>query len=446
MTETLTRVLLVDDDPDVLVQVRDLLEDADRGAYEIDWVASCEEALQALDTGHCDVCLVDYYLGPKTAIELLAEARRRAGDAGENGGRQDLPFIVLTGRDARDIDLEVMEAGADDYLPKDGLTSALLERSIRYALAHKRIERELERRGAELERSNRELEQFAYTASHDLQEPLRMVACYAELLCKRYQDKLDGDAGEFMGYVVDGARRMQRLIDDLLAYSRVGTGGRPFARVACEAVLERALANLRLAITESGARVSHDPLPEVIGDEGQLVQLFQNLTANAIKFVGSEAPAVHVGARRRRGAWEFRVSDNGIGIDPHFAERIFVIFQRLHVRGRYPGTGMGLAIAKRIVERHGGRIWVESQPGRGATFRFTLPDRLAESAGERRGRAAAAPAPSVSPGVSEVACGGTSTSAARARRSAGSGHRAGRVAGDWSPRVGDDARGGTRSR
>jgi PAS domain S-box-containing protein len=246
---------------------------------------------------------------------------------------------------------------------------------LRDITERKRAEQELAERAEHLARSNAELEQFAYVASHDLQEPLRMVASYTQLLARRYKDKLDADAQEFMHYAVDGASRMQALINDLLAYSRVGTKGGNFEPTSSEAALERALANLRLAIQESGAAVTHDALPTIVADPVQLTQLFQNLVGNAIKFRGAEPPRVHVSAERRGTEWVFAVRDNGIGIEPAYRERIFIIFQRLHGRVEYPGTGIGLAICKKIAERHGGRIWVESAPGRGSAFHFTVPTR-----------------------------------------------------------------------
>ncbi len=232
---------------------------------------------------------------------------------------------------------------------------------------------ELKRTVAELERSNAELQQFAYVASHDLQEPLRMVASYTQLLAKRYKGKLDGDADEFIMYAVDGATRMQTLINDLLAYSRVSTRGKEFEQTDCEAVLQEALANLHKAIDESSAIITHDPLPTIMGDHTQLVQLFQNLTGNAIKFRGTKPPEVHIGAQRGEREWQFCVQDNGIGIDHQYEDRIFVIFQRLHSKLDYPGTGIGLAICKKVVERHGGNIRVASTPGQGATFYFSIP-------------------------------------------------------------------------
>ncbi len=226
---------------------------------------------------------------------------------------------------------------------------------------------------AELARSNADLQQFAYVASHDLKEPLRMVASYTQLLARRYKGKLDSDADEFIRYAVDGANRMQWLINDLLAYSRVTVQDKVSEEVDCNSVLEEVLSDLRVAVEESRAVVTRAPLPTVMADRIQLGQLFQNLIGNAIKFHGKEPPQVHVSAERRPTEWLFSVRDNGVGLDPEYAERIFVIFQRLHNREEYPGTGIGLAICKKIVERHGGRIWVVSQTDQGATFHFTLP-------------------------------------------------------------------------
>ena len=235
---------------------------------------------------------------------------------------------------------------------------------------------ELERTAEELRRSNAELEQFAYIASHDLQEPLRMVASYTQLLERRYAAQLDDAAREFIGYAVDGAKRMQQFITGLLRYSRVGTEPRVIEEVELGKVFEAAIANLRIAIEESGAKVESRGLPVVGGEPRQLTQLFQNLIANALKFrKPGEAPRVEVSAEPAGDFWQVSVRDNGIGLDPRFYERVFVIFQRLHTRDEHEGTGLGLAICKKIVERHGGRIWVESKEGEGATFSFTLPVR-----------------------------------------------------------------------
>ncbi len=225
----------------------------------------------------------------------------------------------------------------------------------------------------ELRRSNEELERFAYVASHDLQEPLRTVASYVQLLSRRYRDRLDGDAMDFIDFAVGGVRRMQHLIEDLLAFSRVGTRGAPLVPTELPAVLRATLDTLHAALEESGAEVTADEMPTVVADAGQVAQLLTNLIGNALKFRGAEAPRVHVGAERIDRMWSISVRDNGIGIAPEYFDRIFVIFQRLHSREEYAGTGVGLAICKKIVERHGGRIWVESTPGQGARFTFTLP-------------------------------------------------------------------------
>lgn len=240
---------------------------------------------------------------------------------------------------------------------------------------------ESEARAKELARSNGELQQFAYVASHDLQEPLRMVRGYTQLLAHRYKDQLGEEANEFVDYIVDGASRMQMLINDLLSYSQVGTQGKPLEPTDCNGVLEKVLFNLQAAVKESGAVIMHEPLPIVLADSPQLVQVFQNLISNAIKFrKQEEVPNIHIAGRRKDNEWVFAVKDNGIGIDPKHFDRLFRIFQRLHNRSEYPGTGIGLAICKKVVERHGGRIWVESEEGKGSTFYFTIPCFLEVSA------------------------------------------------------------------
>lgn len=244
---------------------------------------------------------------------------------------------------------------------------------LRDITERRQSEAQLAARTEELARSNAELEQFAYVASHDLQEPLRKVASFCQLLARKYEGQLDERADQYIHFAVDGATRMQLLINDLLDYSRVGRADTAFELVDCNVALGRALSNLETAIDETGATVSAEPLPTVVGIPLRITQVFQNLIANALKFRSAEPPVVRIGAERVGDEWEFSVADNGIGIEPQYADRIFVVFQRLHTKEAYPGTGIGLAICKKIVERHGGRIWLESTPGVGSTFRWTMP-------------------------------------------------------------------------
>jgi len=243
----------------------------------------------------------------------------------------------------------------------------------------KRAEEQIRRYTEDLRRSNQDLEHFAYVASHDLQEPRRTVSSFSQLLARRYQGKMGAEADEFIGFIVDGATRMQTLINDLLSFSRIGTRGNPFTEVTCNSRVEAAKENLDAAVAESGASILYQNLPTLVADPMQLTQLFQNLFSNAIKFRRQGVPPqIEVSATRVERAWRLSVRDNGIGIDREYFDRIFVIFQRLHGREDYPGTGIGLAVCKKIVERHGGRIWVESEPGKGSTFHFTIPDEAYE--------------------------------------------------------------------
>jgi hypothetical protein len=235
---------------------------------------------------------------------------------------------------------------------------------------------ELARTNTELIRSNKELELFAYAASHDLQEPLRMIKSYLQLIQRRYQHKLDKNADEFIWFAMDGANRMEMMIGDLLAYSRITTQVKPFERCDCKEILLEVLTNLQVSIKESEAIVTYDNLPVLVGDRNQLWRVFQNLIANAIKFRSDKPPHVHVGVQKKEKEWEFAVRDNGIGIPQEAYERIFMIFQRLHTHKEYKGMGIGLALCKKIIEHHNGRIWVYSVIGSGSSFFFTLPDRF----------------------------------------------------------------------
>jgi signal transduction histidine kinase len=252
----------------------------------------------------------------------------------------------------------------------NSMVSSLSE--TREQLKHR--EEELSQANVELKRSNADLQQFAYAASHDLKEPLLAITISLKLLKKRYEGKLDQEAEKFISETVDEATRMQTLINDILSYSRVGTSGRSFVLTDFTAILNRSLSNLKIPLEQSSAVVTHDPLPKVMADPIQLVQLLQNLVSNAIKFCGDRKPLIHISAERKGKEWVFSVSDNGIGIPTGHRERIFEIFQRLHTRKEYPGTGIGLAMCKKIVERHGGHIWVKSETGKGSTFYFTISD------------------------------------------------------------------------
>lgn len=362
------RALLVEDNAlDAALVLRALNKDGFDVAANI--VQDEAEFTQSLRAHPPEVVLADYNLPMWKGMDALKVLRAEA---------LDIPMILVSGALGDVTAVECIRQGATDYVLKDGL--ARLPEVVRRALREKQerslrhqVEQDLALKVDELARSNADLEQFAYVASHDLQEPLRMVTAYTQLLAERYRGKLDESADKFIGYASEGAQRMQVLIQDLLAFSRVGRQETSSASVDCNDVLKEVLQSLAAAIEESGAVVTHADLPVVWADRTQVAQLLQNLIGNGIKFRGQEPPAISVQAEKADERWQFSVSDNGIGIAPEYAENIFIVFQRLHARSEYPGNGIGLAICKKIVERNGGKIWAESQPGSGTTFKFTLP-------------------------------------------------------------------------
>lgn len=373
------RVLLVEDDP----AERDLfLRELGKGEYEIiaDVAGTADEFLQRIRTNRPDVVLADYNLGQWRGTEAL-EILRQEG--------LDIPLILVSGALGDVTAVECIKQGVTDYVLKDSL--ARLSVALRGALKdknaraeRKRAHESLAEKIAELARSNADLEQFAYVASHDLQEPLRMVSAYTQLLSERYRGKLDDQADKYIHYAIDGATRMQSLIQDLLAFSRVGRQENALAITDCNRLAESAMENLRAAVMGSGAVITLRPLPQLMANGSQLLQVFQNLIGNAIKFHGSESPIIEISARKEGAEWLFSVADNGIGISAEYAENVFIIFNRLHTRTEYPGNGIGLAICKKIVERHGGKIQARPHAGGGTIFNFTMP---VDQASERQGLA-----------------------------------------------------------
>jgi len=376
-------ILIVDDTP---INVAILSEHLVSHGFSVMVAQDGEEGLERARFAPPDLILLDVMMPGMGGFETCR--RLKSHDA-----TKDIPVIFMTALSGIGDKITGYEVGGVDYVTKPFQTEEVLAR-INTHLSLQAMRRQLvaqnwqlqqeiadrqkaevvvAQRSQELARSNAELEQMAYVASHDLQEPLRMVTSYVQLLAQRYGGQLDADAHDFIGFAVDGAKRMQALIDDLLTYSRVGTTAKSLEVADCDVVMKTALQSLRMAIEESGAQIQCVALPTIMGDAAQLAQVFQNLLANAIKFRGERAPQIEVGVEPEDDFWRFEVKDNGIGIAPEYFGRIFVMFQRLHNRSKYPGTGIGLAICKKIVEQHGGRIWVESASGQGAVFKFTLP-------------------------------------------------------------------------
>jgi signal transduction histidine kinase len=361
-------VLLLEDSAlDAELVLRALRQDG----FEVSSVIVQDEIgfTRELRTRSAQIILADYNLPSWSGMAALEVLRRE---------ELDIPMILVSGALGDMTAVECIKRGITDYILKDRL--ARLPQAVRRALEEKRLrqlrrqaDEDLARKAEELTRSNADLEQFAYVASHDLQEPLRMVAAYTQLLSERYKGQLDANADKFIGYASEGALRMQVLIQDLLAFSRVGRADSASAPVDCDGVMREVLQTLASTIQESGAAVVYADLPVVWANRTQIAQVLQNLIGNAIKFHGTEPPKISIRGEKQEKEWLFTVSDNGIGIPAESAENIFVVFQRLHARTEYPGNGIGLSICKKIIERGGGRIWVESGAGRGSAFKFTVP-------------------------------------------------------------------------
>lgn len=377
MSSQQPKILIVDDQPANLFAMKRVLSHLD---CEIVTADSGNTGL-ALSLHHdFALALLDVQMAEMDGFEMASLLRG-------NDATKNIPIVFLTAINKENAHVfRGYESGAVDYLFKpvdpdtlrakvnvflelDRQKQALQQENVRRC----RAEEELSRYAAKLELSNRELEQFAYVASHDMKEPLRMVASYTELLADEYRGKFDPQADRWMQYVTDGAKRMRELIDNLLEYSRIGAQQEPMCPVDLREVADLALTNLHMSLRETHCRIDVDPLPGILGNKLLLIQLFQNLIGNALKFRGSSAPVVRISCQLRADDCQIDVQDNGIGIEPRYCRQIFRLFQRLHTRDEYPGTGIGLAVCEKIVAHHGGRIWVDSEPGRGSTFHFTLP-------------------------------------------------------------------------
>lgn len=376
----LLRVLVIDDDnADRLIIKRALGKTGLQ--LEIVEAANGKEGLLKLQDQRFDCVLIDYMLPDMPGTQLLEAITAPEWPM--------IAAIMLTGAGDENVATHALTHGAQDYLTKNNLNVDTIRRALLRAVEKIDLLQDLEQQREALEQSNRELEQYAYVTSHDLQEPLRIIVSFLQLLERRNGDKLDAKSREYMSFIIDGSRRMQQMVASLLELSRIGRGNEDFQRCDIGELLQEAMANLKISIEESGARIDIEAMPVISCNRQRIVQLLQNLIGNAIKYRGDEAPRITVSAEpmavdaierlnygtsaRHQTIWKFCVEDNGIGIDPKYADRIFVIFQRLHARTAYEGTGIGLALCKKIVQRHHGRIWVEPREEGGSRFVFTLP-------------------------------------------------------------------------
>jgi light-regulated signal transduction histidine kinase (bacteriophytochrome) len=367
-------ILLFEDNPGDAGLLEEMLEEFNN-LYSLKNVESLEEGLNALKNTHFDIILLDLGLPDSDGIDTLIEVNKKT---------PNIPIIVLTGLNSEEIGILAVKMGAQDYLIKREIDSKLLTRSINYSIERNKIEIELQKsqenleekvveRTKALEQSNKELKQFAYIASHDLKEPLRMITSFLQLLERRYGDKLDQDANEFIDFAVEGAKRLNEMIDDLLEFSKVTRKDIECSSVDINRVLEQTKMYLKLAIDDNKAEINYNTLPIIYGDEMLMVLLFQNIIGNSIKYRSEEIPKIDISVTKQSDNYLFAIKDNGIGMSPEHLQRIFTIFQRLHTKDEYEGTGIGLAIAQKIVIQHGGKIWAESGLEKGTTFYFIIP-------------------------------------------------------------------------
>jgi signal transduction histidine kinase len=367
-------ILLFEDNLGDAGLIEEMLEEF-QNIYLLKNVESLEEGLNVLNDPHFDIILLDLGLPDSDGIETLIEVDKKT---------PNIPIIVLTGLNNEEIGILAVKMGAQDYLIKRDIDSKLLTRSINYSIERNKIEIALQKsqenleekvkeRTKALEQSNKELKQFAYIASHDLKEPLRMITSFLQLLERRYKDKLDQDANEFIGFAVEGAKRLDEMINDLLEFSKVTRKKIECSKVDINKVLEQTKMNLKHAIDTENAKINYNILPTIYGDEILIELVFRNIISNSIKYHSIETPKIDITATKESNQYLFAIKDNGIGMSPEHLGRIFTIFQRLHTKDEYEGTGIGLAIAQKIVIQHGGKIWAESELGKGTTFYFTLP-------------------------------------------------------------------------
>jgi len=372
-------VLLVDDDEEEYIVVRKYLKSARKGAFRVEWAATFDAALTAMAETRFDVCLLDHHLGEQTGLDLLT--KMRALD-------YDLPVILLTGRASLELDLEAMETGAFDFMEKGDLTPVLLERSIRYTMenhrarkalrkANEELERRVRERTAELNRSNLALEQFANIIARDLQEPLHAITRHIEAV--RARETADGGRGEHgpsanaLDPILHAVRNMELMVQNVLDSSRAGKKTKDFEEVDLAQVIERACADLEPRIRETGTAIDVGPMPSMAGDPAMLKGLFENLLDNAIKFRGEAPPRIHITCERKGTAWLCAVRDNGLGLSAEDVDDVFLMFHRGSREPAQPGIGIGLAMCRKIVQQHGGSIWIDSEPGEGTTILFTFP-------------------------------------------------------------------------